>query len=146
MFSICYVPGRSPGVGNRNSLQYSCLENSMYKEAWQVIVHGVTNSQAWLSGSACVAPTSVPSPLFPPIFTSVLWVGWSSLVLFYRQGKLKMKRDNNLLKVPQCWKAETWWIAKSMVLFSLSHTVLNSKQPVFKVAVISFVLSTNKKR
>ena len=37
--------GRSPGVGNGNSLQYSCFENSMDREAWQAIVHGVTASQ-----------------------------------------------------------------------------------------------------
>ena len=34
--------GRSPGEGNGNPLQYSCLENSMDKGAWQVTVHGVT--------------------------------------------------------------------------------------------------------
>ena len=28
--------GRSPGEGNGNPLQYSCLENSMDREAWQV--------------------------------------------------------------------------------------------------------------
>ena len=28
--------GRSPGVGNGNPLQYSCLENSMYRGAWWV--------------------------------------------------------------------------------------------------------------
>ena len=33
--------GRSSGEGNSNPLQYSCLENSMDKGAWQVIVHGV---------------------------------------------------------------------------------------------------------
>ena len=33
--------GRSPGEGNGNPLQYSCLENPMDKGAWQVIVHGV---------------------------------------------------------------------------------------------------------
>ena len=33
--------GRSPGVGNSNSLQYSCLENSMNRGAWWAIVHGV---------------------------------------------------------------------------------------------------------
>ena len=27
--------GRSPGVGNGYPLQYSCLENSMDREAWQ---------------------------------------------------------------------------------------------------------------
>ena len=32
--------GRSPGVGNGNPLQYSCLENSMDREAWWSIVHG----------------------------------------------------------------------------------------------------------
>ena len=37
--------GRSPGVGNVNPLQYSCLENSMNKGAWQAIVHGVAKSQ-----------------------------------------------------------------------------------------------------
>ena len=34
--------GRSPGEGNDNSLQYSCLENPMDRGAWQAIVHGVT--------------------------------------------------------------------------------------------------------
>ena len=35
--------GRSPGPGERNgnSLQYSCLENSMDRGAWQAAVHGV---------------------------------------------------------------------------------------------------------
>ena len=34
--------GRSPGVGNGNPLQYSCLGNSVDREAWQTIVPGVT--------------------------------------------------------------------------------------------------------
>ena len=34
--------GRSFGVGNGNSLQYSCLENSMDRGAWRATVHGVT--------------------------------------------------------------------------------------------------------
>ena len=34
--------GRSPGEGNGNPLQYSCLENSMGSGAWQPTVHGVT--------------------------------------------------------------------------------------------------------
>ena len=33
--------GRSPGEGNGNPLQYSCLENSMERGAWQATVHGV---------------------------------------------------------------------------------------------------------
>ena len=36
-------PG-DPRVGNCNPLQYSCLEDSMDREAWQGTVHGVTES------------------------------------------------------------------------------------------------------
>ena len=36
------VPERSPGEGNGNPLQYSCLENPMHRGAWWAIVHGVT--------------------------------------------------------------------------------------------------------
>ena len=37
--------GRSPGIGNGNLLQYSCLENSMERGALQARVHGITKSQ-----------------------------------------------------------------------------------------------------
>ena len=37
--------GRSPGEGNGNPLQYSCLENSMDREIWQALVSGVEKSQ-----------------------------------------------------------------------------------------------------
>ena len=33
--------GRSPGVGNGNPLQYSCLENPMDRGAWRATAHGV---------------------------------------------------------------------------------------------------------
>ena len=36
--------GRSPGEGNGNPLQYSCLENSMERGAWWSLVHGVAES------------------------------------------------------------------------------------------------------
>ena len=39
--------GRSPGVGNGNPLQYSCLENS--RGAWRATVHGVAKSWTQLS-------------------------------------------------------------------------------------------------
>ena len=50
--SACYagdlglIPGsgRSPGEGNGNPFQYSCLENPMDRGAWRATVHGVTES------------------------------------------------------------------------------------------------------
>ena len=55
--SACYagdpgsIPGlgRSPGEGNGNPLQYSCLENPMDRGAWQATVHGVAMSRTGLS-------------------------------------------------------------------------------------------------
>ena len=41
--------GRSSGVGNGNPLQYSCLENSTDRGAWQAAVPGVAKSQTRLS-------------------------------------------------------------------------------------------------
>ena len=41
--------GRSPGEGNGNPLQFSCLENSMDREDGQATVHGVTKSWIQLS-------------------------------------------------------------------------------------------------
>ena len=37
--------GRSPGKGNGNPLQYSCLENSVDREDWQATGHRITQSQ-----------------------------------------------------------------------------------------------------
>ena len=41
--------GRSPGEGNGNPLQYSCLENPMDRGAWRPTVYGVTKSRTRLS-------------------------------------------------------------------------------------------------
>ena len=45
------IPGlaRSPGEGNGNPLQYSCLENPMDRGAWWATVHGVTKNGTGLS-------------------------------------------------------------------------------------------------
>ena len=45
--------GRSPGEGNSNPLQYSCLENSMDRGALWATVYGVTKSQTRLSMNKC---------------------------------------------------------------------------------------------
>ena len=42
-------PGRSPGKGNGNPLQYSCLENSMDRALWWTTLHRVTKSWTGLS-------------------------------------------------------------------------------------------------
>ena len=41
--------GRSPGGGDDNPLQYSCLENSLDRGAWWATVHGIAKSRTCLS-------------------------------------------------------------------------------------------------
>ena len=41
---------RSPGGGNGNPFQYSCLENPMDRGAWQAVVHGV---KSWTRLNSC---------------------------------------------------------------------------------------------
>ena len=48
--------GRSPGDGNGNALQYSCLENLMDKGPWWAIVHEVAKSQTRLNTHILMLP------------------------------------------------------------------------------------------
>ena len=41
--------GKSPGIGNGNQLQYSFLENSMVRGAWQATIHGIAKNWTLLS-------------------------------------------------------------------------------------------------
>ena len=47
--SLICGSGRSPGAGNGNPIQYSCLGNPMDRGAWWDTVHGVAKSWIWLT-------------------------------------------------------------------------------------------------
>lgn len=50
---IIFLTPLDPEEGNGNPSQYSCLENPMVKEAWQITVLMVTKSQTRLNDFAC---------------------------------------------------------------------------------------------
>ena len=72
--SICQVGdsdlipgwGRSPGEGNGNPLQYSCLRNPTDRGAWWATVHRVAKSRTWLSMHARTHTTLI-------LCSSVCW-------------------------------------------------------------------------
>ena len=81
--------GRSPGEGDGNPLQYSCLENSIVRGAWQAIVHSAAKSWTWLKqlstqahkhknakGLGFPGGTGGKEPLLPMQVMSETWV-WS---------------------------------------------------------------------
>ena len=64
--------GISPGEGNDNPLQYSCLENPMHRAAWQATVHGVTKS--WTRLKKLSTHTQLPDSF--DIFRVTWQVAW----------------------------------------------------------------------
>ena len=82
--------GRSPGEGHGNPLQYSCLENSMARGAWWVIVHGVARVRHnWTTKLSY----TIFRHFHPSLFLSLLldsrhWRTWiqSSLPISVKRG------------------------------------------------------------
>ena len=70
---LILVLRRSPGVGNGNPLQNSCLENFMDRGAWWASIHGVAKSQMWLSDWADTHTYSIYSSI---------WMCWYTFPIF----------------------------------------------------------------
>ena len=56
-----------PWRRNGNPFQYSCLGNSMDREAWWTTVHGVAKSQMWMSDWAPPPHTHIHNPIHESI-------------------------------------------------------------------------------
>ena len=92
--------GRSFGVGHGNSLQYSCLENSMDRGAWRATVQGVTKRQTQLNDWAHTHTT---------VFASVLKLMPRNLILFLRVKALKVSNGTRMeSQVIIHWSLSTW--------------------------------------
>ena len=88
--------GRSLGGGNGNSLQYSCLQNSMDSGAWQATVHGVAKSWTQLS-------THSHSLSLPPICEE----GMASSPYCRREAVALIQTSN---RNPSSWfQSFKWW-------------------------------------
>ena len=66
---------RSPGEGNGNPLQYSCLENSMDRGAWWATVHGVAKDQTQLSRCWMIEKPSHQFLFFSIFHLFIHWFG-----------------------------------------------------------------------
>ena len=69
--------GRSPGGGNGNPLQNSCLENSMDRGDWWAAIPRVTKNQTWLNDLACMHTLSMDQKLSK---SSKSGASWASLI------------------------------------------------------------------
>ena len=93
--------GRSHVGGHGNSLQYSCLENSMNRWAWQAAVHGVSKSWTWLNDETqhslpgSVQFSSVQSLICIRLFATP----WTAA----HQASLSITNSQSLLKLMSNW-------------------------------------------
>ena len=103
--------GRSPGEGHGYPLQYSCLENPMYRGAWQAAVHSVAQSWTqlkWLSSSSnksigqnVIKHWKQCSIIFVPLLHNAEYI--NDPILSYNMGLLDFK--------PSC-RSAGWWAEK----------------------------------
>ena len=80
--------GRSPGEGNGNPHQYSCLENPMDGGVWQATVNGIAKSWTWLSDFTFIIMYHFSlagfKTFFPLHFTSlIIHVSCCEILLVY---------------------------------------------------------------
>ena len=137
--------GRSPGEGNGNPLQYSCLENFVDRGAWWVTVNGVSKSQTQLSTHAYTLLTALhtvfwlaldPSCSQPDIFhlwphftffpllecncfTVLSWFLLYSLYLLYLCILLALLASCHLAEISHSSLASKW-VKVSKLCLSLS--------------------------
>ena len=85
------IPGsrRSPGEGNGNPLQYSCLENPMDRGAWLAMIHAVAKSQTRLSDFTFIFTFMHWRKKWQhtPVFLPGESQGWGSLVGCHLWGR-----------------------------------------------------------
>ena len=121
---------RSPGEGNGKPIKYSCLENSMGRESWQTIVHGVVKSWIWLSTAHTYTDYELQNFLgivwnmfdFTPVqFSSVaqlcptLVTPWTTA----RQASMSISQLQELVLDKKAWRATVHGVAKSQTWLSL---------------------------
>ena len=116
--------GRSPGEGNGNPLQCSCLENSMDGGAWWSTVHGVAKSRTRLSD-----------------FTSLCFMDSYQTFLLYTFPKFSRQSLSSLWLDVIMWLilANELWTDVTVITSSLEHLIAGVRPPQrsFSPAVLS---------
>ena len=108
--------GRSPGGGNGNPLQYSCLENPTDRADWWAMVHGFTKSQTQLSDWALILFVCFyfcwalgerlgnTSASYAPLGRCPLWFSWDSSQSFcFFLELLLLFAGGSLFRSPAVW-------------------------------------------
>ena len=100
--------GRSPGEGNGNPLQYSCLENPMDRGVWQATVHGVARVRHDL---VTKPPNTERGELQ---FLLLFWFWWSQIIV-----RIPYRGFKRLVLLQKCSNTTLSWINGFLKIVSL---------------------------
>ena len=136
----CRRYGFSPWVGrlpgNCNSLQCSCLGNSMDRGAWWAIVHGVTKSWTWLSDGALTILTTFRLFIHLWTFKLLSLLGYCEYCAC-EHGCTKLLKT--FLSILLAWYWEVKLLDHMIILFlTFLKTIM-----LFSLAAVSFYIPTN---
>ena len=125
--------GRSPGEGNGNPLQCSCLENPMDGEACQAAVHGVTKSRDMTeqlhSFFSSLQHTPVPSAVFSVLSTFLIGP-WRKM--YFQKVMPFFSRTFSFLWVTRNWLTGDWIIKRKRCKFCIgSLSYIEKWLPVY---------------
>ena len=117
--------GKSPGGGHGNALQYSCLENSMGRRAWEATVHSVLKSKTQLKWLSTCAHLEAKASFF---FSNCVYLLLPSCTPFdLSGGHSAFEQVDSLLKVTLSGKVSSF--AKWRIIPSISPS--SSTLPTF---------------
>ena len=117
---------RSPGEGNGNTLQHSCLGTLLERGAWRATVHGAVKSQARLRGKHCHLSKGTLMDVSPCRHRSQgqslsgCWVSsihtwasasWYSRAWFLVHWTELSRTPSSELRLPWMWLNKTWKMA-----------------------------------
>ena len=122
--------GEIPGVGNGNPPQYSCLENSMDRGAWQATLHGMAKSRNGLSNEACPLHdvTSLifrlhlfPHPSYTGLLLTSLWQLISAIPHCESALSIHMSSLLSLLPIPPPHPTPLGWASSVIQQFPTGY-------------------------
>ena len=119
------IPGsrRSPGEGNGNPLQYSCLKNPMDGGVWQATVHEVAKSQTQLSDFICFLLVKKQSPASKTVWKWCLcYINQILIFSLAVSGIISVKFAFFLILLLSFKSEDSWELKHVIVLCILIHT------------------------
>ena len=137
--------GRSPGEGNGNPLQYSCLESPMDRGAWQTTVLGIAKSQTWLSNWAHIHIQVVKSQ------NTYKGQSWESALLFIHRHGYYSSLHGYPVYLALRWKFSRIFVYTSKIEYVRKNVIWILVSPAFtpntctQYCFATWFLSRNKK-